>query len=270
MFLLGYLRPVDVIALGRGDSMAEYEEERQRARELYVQSAGEMSLCEIARQVGRPAGTVRVWKYSEGWERALHDEPVSQSPAVRHGLYGVPKRVRRIMEEARGLDDKALLREVILYQYAAIVRAQEILYAGDGDDTGTLAGGACGARDGTENDPRVAWERHAAFMLAQSRAVTALCTSLRVCRQLEQQADANGQPPDIHIHTHIPRPDSMEISAKRTSFTRDEITPGERNEPAGIGEPAAPVSARAGADGCPGIIGGPGGGDYVPARQAYG
>jgi|GEM_PF-3277566 len=265
--------------------MTEYEEERRRARELYVQSAGEMSLCEIARQVGRPAGTVRVWKYSEGWERELDNEPVSQSPAVRHGLYGVPKRVRRLMEEARGIDDKEMLREVILYQYAAIVRAQELLYAGDGDDTGEPAGGESGDSDGTASAPRAGWERHAAFMLAQSRAVTALCASIRTCRQLEQ-TDADAKPPDIHIHTNIPRPDSMGISSKRTSFTGEEITPGEGFEPGGIGKPAVTVSARSGAEGgarrqeihvppevaegYPGKTGGPGCGDPAPARQGYG
>jgi len=265
--------------------MTEYEEERRRARELYVQSAGEMSLCEIARQVGRPAGTVRVWKYSEGWERELPDEPVSRSTAVRHGLYGVPKRVRRLMEEARGLDDKTMLREVILYQYAAIVRAQELLYAGDDDTAGALAGGESGDSDGTAYETRAGWERHAAFMLAQSRAVTALCASIRACRQLEQ-ADADAKPPEIHIHTNIPRPDNMGISSKRTSFTGDEITPGERLEPADIGEPATPVPARAGAEGDarrpvfpippevaegdPGKTGGPGCGGPAPTRQGYG
>lgn len=205
--------------------MAVYERERQKARELYLQSAGEMSLNEIARQVERPASTIRFWKFNEGWERLLHDKPVpAPYPVIHHGLYGVPKKVQQIMEESKGLDEKTLLWEVILYQYTAIVRAQELMYVRDVDDTRFLARRECGEEDTpVAYEPHAAWDRHAAFMQAQSRAVAAFCNSLRVYRQLAlcvHTADARAQqaklqkantmekrPPEIHIHTQIPRPD---------------------------------------------------------------
>jgi len=206
--------------------MNRSNEERQTARELYLQSAGEMPLNEIARRVGRPAGTVRGWKHRDGWDRLFDTGPVpAPCPAPKHGLYGVPKKVRHIMEDAKGLSEKTLLWEVILYQYAAIVRAQELMYVRDGDDTLFPARGEDGESAGAAYDPHAPWDRHESFMRAQSRAVTALSGSLRVYQQLaygvhrldagarqarrqEQRVKklSDGQPADIHILTHIPRP----------------------------------------------------------------
>ena len=216
--------------------MAEYERERQIARKLYLHSGGSLTLAEIARRVGRPASTVRSWKRKEEWDRQIqtHDgadnKPV---PAVQHGLYAVPRKVRGIMEAAQGMDERNLLWEVILYQYASIVRAQELMYVKDGDDTRFLARGECGEGDAqTAYEPHAAWDRHAAFMQAQSRAVATFNNSLKAYQQLalgshtadarEQQARllkqkvkkmAETQSPEVHIHTYIPRPDGHEKEA---------------------------------------------------------
>ena len=209
--------------------MAQYERERQIARELYLNGGERLSLVEIARRVGRPSSTVRDWKRQEAWDRQLDirigdNKPL---PAMQYGLYAVPKKVRGIMEAAQGLDEKTLLWEVILYQYAAIVRAQELMYVRDGDDTRFLARGENG--EGAY-EPHAAWDRHAAFMQAQSRAVATFNNSLKAYQQLmvgvhtadarEQQAQllkqkvkrlTEVQSPQIHIHTHIPRPKEEEM-----------------------------------------------------------
>lgn len=212
--------------------MTTYEREKRIARELYLDSKKDLSLAEIARRVGRPASTVRGWKREEGWVRpANHRKDDKPAPAeyrsIQHGLYGVPKKVQGIMAAAQGLDEKTLLWEVILYQYASIVRAQELMYVRDGDDTRFLARGECGEGEmPAAYEPHAAWDRHAAFMQAQSRAVATFNNSLRAYQQLSvgahtvdaraQQAKlleqkvkklTEEQTPDIHIHTHIPRPD---------------------------------------------------------------
>lgn len=217
--------------------MAEYEKERQMARTVYLQNKGALPLAEIARRVGRPASTVRDWKRKEGWERQLntHEEenkPVpAKYPSIQHGLSGIPKKVRGIMESSCGLDEKTLLWEVILFQYASIVRAQELMYVRDGDDTRFLAKGECGEGESpAAYEPHAAWDRHAAFMQAQSRAVATFNNSLKAYQQMavsahtadarEQQAKllkqkvkklTEAQSHEIHVHTHIPRPDKEEL-----------------------------------------------------------
>lgn len=208
--------------------LVAYEQERRIARELYLDSEGCLSFAEVARRVGRPASTVYGWKRRDRWDRLLSppkgdNKPV---PAMRHGLYSVPEKVRGIMTAAKGRDEKTLLWEVILYQYASIVRAQELMYVSDGDDTRFLARGECGEGEmSAAYEPHAAWDRHAAFMQAQSRAVATFNNSLKAYQQLSvgaHTADARAQQAklleqkvkklsetqktEIHIHTHIPRP----------------------------------------------------------------
>lgn len=210
--------------------LVAYEGERQKARELYRHSGGCMSLAEIARRVGRPASTVYGWKRREKWDRLLDIAKAENKsvPAMHHWQYVVPKKVRGIMKAVQDLDEKTLLWEVILYQYASIVRAQELMYVKDGDDTRFLARGEGGEKDEPAYEPHAAWDRHAAFMGAQSRAVATFNNSLKAYQQLSlgaHTADAKAQQaklleqkvkklteaqsPEIHIHTHIPRPDGV-------------------------------------------------------------
>jgi phage terminase small subunit len=201
-------------------ALTEYGKDRREARRLYLESGGKLSLAEIARHMGRPASTVRNWKRNEGWDELMKGREGEDKPVLH--LSHVPGEVRTIMEAARGMDEKALLWEVILYQYASIVRAQELMHVRDENDTRFLARGE---GEPVAYEPHAAWDRHASFMQAQSRAVSALNSSLKAYQQLllgTHAADAKRQQakllkqkvkrmtesesPEIHIHTHIPRP----------------------------------------------------------------
>jgi len=197
--------------------MRKHTEERRRARELYIRSGKTMPLAEIARRVGRPACTVGYWKRADGW-----DEPADPLPG---SAAQVAAGSEKDSAEAGGLDEKALLWEVILYQYEAIVRAHALMH-----------GEACGERSDadTGGGPGNAWERHAAFLRAQSRAVAALNASLKTFCQMVRTVDADrrkAQPPgqkpsgktetkkqEIRIHTHIPRPGGRQAEKGKTVF----------------------------------------------------
>lgn len=200
--------------------MTEYGEERREARRLYLESGGKIMLAEIARHVGRPASTVRNWKRNEGWDELMEGQGEENKPVLCRSH--VPGEVRTIMKAVRGMDEKALLWEVILYQYASIVRAQELMHVRDENDTRFLARGE---GEPVEYEPHAAWDRHASFMQAQSRAAATLNNSLKAYQQIAMgahAADAKRQQvkllaqkvknmtessdPEIHIHTHIPRP----------------------------------------------------------------
>ncbi len=46
--------------------------DRQKAKQLYIDSKGTMPLIDIANQIKRPPGTVRGWKSKDDWDGALH------------------------------------------------------------------------------------------------------------------------------------------------------------------------------------------------------
>lgn len=103
--------------------------------------------------------------------------------AFKHGLFSryIPKETLEIMgmlEEASPVD---LLWSQIQIQYAAIIRAQEIMFVQDQDDTTRVVKKRATADglDSTEWETQFAWDKHATFLNAQSRAITELRTSLR-------------------------------------------------------------------------------------------
>lgn len=208
-------------------------QDRQIARRYFIESGGQMPSAEIARRIGRPASTVRKWKQRGDWARLLAlggpDDALIRAPIPaprRQGPCAVPPKVRAIMDAAGGMDEREILWKVILFQYASIVRAQELMYVRDENDTRFLAKGeGVDGEQGSTYEPHAAWDRHASFMQAQSRAVAAFNSSLKAYQQLmvgvhtadarQQQAKllaqkvkklTESQSPEIHIHTQIPRP----------------------------------------------------------------
>lgn len=113
--------------------------------------------------------------------------------ALKHGLFSryIPQETLAIM----GMMDKDnpadLLWDQIMIQYAAIIRAQQIMFVRDQDDTAkelkklkvenviSAEGKEVQIPVEQEYEIQFAWDRHATFMNAQSRAIGELRTSIK-------------------------------------------------------------------------------------------
>lgn len=100
------------------------------------------------------------------------------SKALKHGLFSryMPKETLEIMGMVAGSDPVDLLWMQIELQFAAIIRAQQIMFVDDKDDmTREIKKSAeADGLDSTEWDIQYAWDKHATFMNAQSKAMSEL------------------------------------------------------------------------------------------------
>ncbi|WP_172369576.1 phage terminase small subunit [Sporosarcina jiandibaonis] len=112
--------------------------------------------------------------------RSGNPNPVRQftkrnSAAVTHGLFSkyLPEDTLEIMEQMEERSPADLIYDQIQIQYAAIIRAQRIMYVEDRDDiTKVLKKQKPGMfGDEREWEFQFAWDKHANFMNAQSRAM---------------------------------------------------------------------------------------------------
>ncbi|MEF9840257.1 MAG: phage terminase small subunit [Lachnospiraceae bacterium] len=177
--------------------MARAPDERiTKAYDLYKQG---MKLVEIASQLNLPEGTVRRWKCTHKWdgersdrnsERSVkkqggqpgnnnavgHGAPKQNSNAEKHGFFSkyLPKETLGIIREMPE-NPLNILWDNIQIQYAAIIRAQQIMYVTDKDDvTTTKNAESYGATMSVKWEVQQAWDKQGNFLQAQSRAMKTL------------------------------------------------------------------------------------------------
>lgn len=103
--------------------------------------------------------------------------PTKNDNAMKHGLFQkyLPNDTLGIIDS---MDDKSpldLLWDSIQIQYAAIIRAQKIMYVKDAKDkTETKVGYTVGKVTGETWEVQQAWDKQANFIKAQSRAIDSL------------------------------------------------------------------------------------------------
>lgn len=97
------------------------------------------------------------------------------SKALKHGLFSryMPQETLDIMGMIAGSNPVDLLWMQIELQFAAIIRAQEIMFVNDRNDTVKVTTKERSDDFGSEEsfEYQFAWERHALFMNAQSKAM---------------------------------------------------------------------------------------------------
>ena len=155
-----------------------------------------IKLVEIASQLNLPEGTVRRWKCTHKWDSERSDRnsersvknrgaPAGNQNAVGHGApkqnknaekYGffskyLPEETVSIIQEMP-TDPLDILWDQVQIAYAAIIRAQTIMYVRDQKDV-TIT--KIGHKDGetvTEErwEVQQAWDKHGNFLQAQARA----------------------------------------------------------------------------------------------------
>ncbi len=164
------------------------------AKELFDQG---MKLIDIAKQLSVSEGTVRSWKSRYKWGNATlqkkkrnaakhrggqpgnknavgHGAPKKNKNAEKHGFFSkyLPEETFSIIQDIDEQDPLDILWGNIQIAYAAIVRAQQIMYVRDQRD---LTEEHTGSFDnGDTYNYQQAWDKQATFLKAQARAQSEL------------------------------------------------------------------------------------------------
>lgn len=160
------------------------------AKAMYLKG---LKLVEIASQLNLPEGTIRRWKCTHKWDSERSDKnserserkkggqpgnknavggPIGNKKAEKHGLFSkyLPEETFSIIQEMP-TDPLDVLWDQIQIAYAAIIRAQKIMYVQDRDDkTIEKVEDKCGNVIGERREVQQAWDKQANFLSAQARA----------------------------------------------------------------------------------------------------
>lgn len=184
----------------------------EQAKELYL---GGMKLVEIASQLNLPEGTVRRWKSTHKWDSERSDKqserserkaggqpgnknaqghggtgPPGNKNAEKFGFFSkyLPEETVSIIEEMPK-DPLDILWDQILIAYAAIIRAQQIMYVKDKDDkTKSKVEKKRGNISGEKWEIQYAWDKQGNFLQAQARAQSELRSLIK---QYDEQIHKN-------------------------------------------------------------------------------
>ncbi|MCC3395009.1 terminase [Clostridiales bacterium AHG0011] len=176
--------------------MARAPDERiEQAEAMYRKG---IKLVEIASQLNLPEGTVRRWKCTHKWDNERSDKKSERSQrkkgppkgsknalgnrggaapelnknAEKYGFFSkyLPEETVSIIQEMP-TDPLDILWDQVQIAYAAIIRAQSIMYVRDRDDkTIERVGIKKGKISGEEWEVQQAWDKHGNFLQAQARA----------------------------------------------------------------------------------------------------
>ena len=154
-----------------------------KAKELYKKG---QKLIEIANRLGVPEGTVRSWKNRYKWDCNVAKTkrggqpgnknatgPPGNKNAEKHGFFSkyLPEETFSIIQEIEKKGPLDILWENIQIAYAAIVRAQQIMYVKDHEDkTIEKIEEKEGNVIGEKWEVQQAWDKQATFLKAQARA----------------------------------------------------------------------------------------------------
>jgi uncharacterized protein YjcR len=166
-----------------------------------------MKYKDIAKKYDVTLNTVKSWKTRHKWSRdnknGVHTKsekvctqkggqpgnknavgnkggaaPEGNKNAEKHGFFAkwLPEETMEIMGAIQEKDPLDLLWDNIQLQYTAIIRSQKLMYVRDQEDkTTTKIGEGCSDTGSSEKwEVQQAWDKHATFLQAQSRAMKTL------------------------------------------------------------------------------------------------
>lgn len=178
----------------------------EQAQALYLKG---LKLVEISKQLDLPEGTVRRWKSTYKWDNERSDKdsersdknkgaqpgnknasghgaPKKNSNAEKHGLFRkyLPEETFSIIQEMPD-DPLDVLWDQIQIAYAAVIRAQQIMYVTDRQDkTIEKVGLKLGSTIGETWEVQEAWDKHANFLKSQARAQSELRSMIKQYNEL--------------------------------------------------------------------------------------
>ncbi|MCM3108784.1 phage terminase small subunit [Bacillus velezensis] len=182
-----------------------------------------MKYKDLAEKYGVSVNTIKSWKQRHGWERkkgappekSVHTKiggqpgnknalgnsggaaPARNQNAVTHGFFSkyLPEETLEIMEEIQERSPADMIWDQIQIQYAAILRAQKIMFVSDKEEMikelkkkRSLISEVSEIEE-EEYEFQFAWDRHATFLNAQSRAMGELRSLIKQFDQLAHEQD---------------------------------------------------------------------------------
>ncbi|EUJ64729.1 phage terminase small subunit [Listeria fleischmannii] len=191
--------------------------DRDKAFELFKKHNGNIQNREIANQLGVSEKTISGWKSKDGWNGVLQKKerstpkkrgapignknavgneggaPERNDNATKHGLFAkyVPEETAAIMESLEDISGREILWGNIKMQYAAIIRAQRIMWVDDSEDDLEKASSESWGQDGGGQNRKLiyAYERYATFLSSQSRAMGTLTTLIKQYLALDPEGE---------------------------------------------------------------------------------
>ncbi|KAF1291190.1 phage terminase small subunit [Candidatus Enterococcus leclercqii] len=201
---------------------------RDEAYKIWIESNKTKPLKDIADELGVSASTVRKWKSEDKWsevsklsvpnEKERYDSmfgnqnatsnqggaPPRNKNSVSHGLFAnwLPDDTRQIIQELYTSDPADIIWNNIMIQYTAIIRAQKIMYVQDQFDstedivTVEVDPKLIDIKTGNAVQTKVtrqfqySWDKQAAFMNAQSRAMSTLANLIKQFVAIADEQDA--------------------------------------------------------------------------------
>lgn len=171
--------------------MAYDEKIKKKVQNLYEKG---VSFKEISAQYKVPAKTVKRWADKYKWFSEKCPEKMSKTKrkvdkicigklqntnAVKHGLFSkyLPAETLELVGNIEMMSPLDILWENICLKYAAIIRAQKIMFVKDANDVTkrmTMDGAEATSYQYTE-----AYEKQASFLIAQSRAMGTLMSLIK-------------------------------------------------------------------------------------------
>jgi uncharacterized protein YjcR len=178
---------------------------------------------DLAEKYGVSVNTIKSWKQRHGWERkkgtpseksvdskkcgqpgnknALGNRggaaPLRNQNAVTHGFFSkfLPKDTLSIMEEIQERSPVDMIWDQIQIQYAAIIRAQKIMFVSDKAEMikelkkkkSVLS--ETNEVEEEEYEFQFSWDRHATFLNVQSRAMAELRNLIKQFDELAHSED---------------------------------------------------------------------------------
>ncbi|MCY7937230.1 phage terminase small subunit [Bacillus inaquosorum] len=178
---------------------------------------------DLAEKYGVSVNTIKSWKQRHGWERkkgapsekSVHTKkggqpgnknalgnrgggaPAGNQNAVTHGFFSkfLPKDTLSIMEEIQERSPVDMIWDQIQIQYAAIIRAQKIMFVSDKQEMikelkkkkSVLS--ETNEVEEEEYEFQFSWDRHATFLNAQSRAMAELRNLIKQFDELAHSED---------------------------------------------------------------------------------
>jgi uncharacterized protein YjcR len=173
---------------------------RDKAKQMWLDSGKNRKLKDIAEELGVTPGAVRKWKSEDKWaadnkgnvtngqkeryasaygnQRAKGGPgghpPKGNKNAMTHGLFAnwLPDETNQIINSMNDRTPADLIWDQIQIQYAAIIRAQQIMYVADRDDLSDETSSQTWGKVNSETKAiEYAWDKQASFLAAQSRAM---------------------------------------------------------------------------------------------------
>lgn len=181
---------------------------RDKAHEIYKDRGGNITNREIANLLGEDEKVVAVWKSRDKWNDVQqskkscttnkkggqpgnknasgHGAPKKNSNAEKHGLFRkyLPEEAFSIIQEMP-VDPLDVLWDQIQIAYAAIIRAQQIMYVRDREDkTIERIEEKSGNVIGEKWEVQQAWDKQANFLKSQARAQSELRSMVKQYNEL--------------------------------------------------------------------------------------